>query len=143
MNDVGRHVFRALGYLYRLLSRLPLVGECMIRVIGRVLASLFRRSPYAIGQCADVAEFRQGFERVIGMLGISAEVLSHDDRRLEVVVKSCPYGFGRPGHKGVCEVAMEMDKAMAGFSRMRLEVDESIPGGAERCRMTFSRMDPA
>lgn len=141
MAFISRHIFRALGFLYVMMSRLPLAGDSMIRGIGLGLASLFRHSPYAIGQCADMAEFRRGFERMIGLLGLSAKVLGHDDSRLEVVVESCPYGFSGPGHRGVCEVAMEMDKTMAGFSRMRLEVDESMPEGAERCRMTFYMMD--
>jgi hypothetical protein len=140
--SLRNRMFLAIGYLYRAMYRLPRAGDRMVRGTGRFIASGYRRSPYAIGTCGSVAEFRQGFERLLKLADLPAEVTGHDDEKLELVVKRCPYGFSGPKHRDVCDAAMDMDRIMYRYSDMELVIDECIPDGATDCRISIHRIKP-
>lgn len=130
-------IFRILGYLYKLLYLVPVAGDKMVRGIGAGIAYMSFNSPYGIKEFISMDDFRERFEGMAKMADLPITVDGHDDERLRLTVKWCPYGFTRPGHKGVCRAAMYMDEKMYGYCGARLEIDESIPDGDSVCKCSI------
>jgi|GEM_PF-701796 len=141
--EVRKLLFLALGFLYRLLYLVPVVGDMMVRFICSAIAYINYRSPYGIKYFYSMDDFRKRFEGLVKMAGLPVEVTGHDEERLQLVVERCPYGFNKPGHKGVCDAAMDMDRKMFGYCGTMLVIDECIPDGFPVCRCSIYRHNPA
>lgn len=129
--------FRLLGYSYRLIYHLPVIGEWMVRGICKVFAYISFYSPFGPKPCGSIHELRKEFDRLIKTTGIELEVVHQDEERFEFVLPGCPYGFHRPGHLGVCDAAMDFDRVMFGLAGGKLTIEECIPGGASECRCSM------
>jgi len=136
--NIKQMPFRFLGYLYRLVYLLPVIGEWTVRGICKVFAYISFYSPFGPRPCASIHELRKEFDRLIKTTGIELEVVYQDDERFEFVLPGCPYGFRRPGHLGVCDAAMDMDRVMFGLAGGELKIEECMPGGAPHCRVSLS-----
>jgi hypothetical protein len=130
-------IFRVLGYLYKLLHLVPVLGDGMVRGIGAGIAYASYNSPYGIKEFVCMDDFRKRFEELAKMADLPIEVNGHDDERLRLTVKWCPYGFTRPSHREVCRAAMYMDEKMYGYCGAKLVIDESIPDGDPACRCSI------
>ena len=129
--------FRLLGYWYRLLYFLPVVGEWVVRGINKMVAYMIFYSPFGPKRSHSLQELRKEFDKAIKTAGIELEVIHQDDEKFQFVLERCPYGFCRPGHLGVCDAAMDMDRTMFGLAGGRLVVEECIPGGAPECLISL------
>lgn len=142
MDKFGKLVFLALGYAYRLLYLFPCIGQRMVRGISRGIAFINYRSPYGIRSFTSMDGFREQFQDLVDLAGLPIDVTGHDDERLELVVKWCPYGFSSSSHWGVCDAAMDMDRAMFGYCGMELVIHERIPDGFPVCRVSIHSPGP-
>ena len=143
MTSVRNLLFLSLGYLYRLLYLVPFIGDPLVRGICGAIAYMNYHSPYGIKSFVSMDEFRKQFEGLVKVAGLPVEVTGHDEERLELVVKQCPYGFNKPGHRGVCDAAMDMDRKMFGYCGARLEIDQCIPDGFPVCKCSIYRPERA
>lgn len=135
--SVRNRLFLAVGYLYRLLYLFPVLGDRVIRGSGGAIAYMNYRSPYGIKSFVCMDEFRKRFEELVRLADLPVEVTGHDDERLQLVVRRCPYGFHKAAHKEVCDAAMDMDRKMYGYCGARLVIDECIPEGFPVCKCSI------
>lgn len=124
-----------LGSAYRQLYRVPVAGDAAVRAIGRGIALLGRCSPYRMRDGASADALKRDLERALKAMDIDFQELRESEGKLELVLAKCPYGFDRPEHVGVCDAAMEQDRAMLRHVGASLTIEESIPEGAPACRV--------
>lgn len=129
--------FRLLGYWYRLLYLLPVVGEWMVRGITKMVGYMIFYSPYGPKRSSSIHELRKEFDRLMKITDFEQEVVYQDDEKFEFILPRCPYGFCRTGHLGVCDAAMDTDRIMFGLAGGLLMIEECIPGGASHCRCSM------
>jgi hypothetical protein len=127
---------RLLGIAYGLLYRVPVVGDPLVKAVCRGIAFIQFHSPYRLKRADSIGVLRKDFERLVEVMDMDVEVTGEDEEKLELTLRKCPYGFSRPGQLGVCDAAMEMDRAMFGYAGCKLVIDECIPGGAPVCRLS-------
>jgi hypothetical protein len=132
-----KRLFLMLGYTYRLLYRLPVIGDPLVRGICGAIAFMNYRSPYGIKSFVSMDEFRKGFERLVEMADLDIEITGQDEEKLELVLTRCAYGFSRPEHRGVCDAAMDMDRKMFGYCGAKLVIDACIPDGSPVCKISI------
>jgi len=137
--DLSKRLFLVLGYTYKALYRLPVIGDPLVRGICGAIAFMNYRSPYGIKTFVSMDEFRKDFERLVEVAGLPVAVTGHDEEKLELVVERCPYGFSGPGHRGVCDAAMDMDRKMFGYCGAELVIDACIPDGSPVCKVSIYR----
>jgi len=129
--------FRLLGYYYRLIYLIPVIGEWMVRGMSKMIAYINFYSPFGPKRSSSIHELRKEFDRLMKMMEFEHEVVHQDDEKFEFVLPRCPYGFCRPEHLGVCDAAMDMDRIMFGLAGGKLVIEASIPGGAPECRINL------
>ena len=135
--EMRKSLLRGLGLTYRMLYRLPAVGDPLVRGIGKCIAFLGHHSPYGMKDGGSTAALRRDLERALGAMKVGGFEIREQEGKVELILGSCPYGFGRPGHAGVCDAAMEQDRAMVAYVGARLVIGESIPSGAPACRVSI------
>ena len=134
--SIRKRLMRGLGAAYRLLYRLPVIGDPLVRGIGRFIAFMGHHSSYGMKDGSSIAALRKDLERALAFMDIDAAIVHEDGEKLVLALSACPYGFDRPGDTGVCDAAMEQDRAMFGYCGAKLVIDECIPGGAPACRVS-------
>jgi hypothetical protein len=137
--SLRKRIFLFMGYIYDLLYRMPLVGDAMVRGINRSIGFLNYRSPYGPRSHDSISALGKDLERLLDMADLEIEVVQQGEEKLELIITSCPYGFCRPEQMGVCDAAMDMDRAMFGYCGFQLQIDECIPAGAKVCRVSIHR----
>ena len=66
---------------------------------------------------------------------------AHVDHAVHVLeLPYCPYGFTRADQQRPCDTAMDMDRIMFRRCGAELTIEETIPGGASRCRMLIRQL---
>lgn len=135
--DMRKRFFKALGYFYRLLYLVPVLGDRMVRGMGAAVAFSNFHSPYGIKEFVSMDEFRRQFQGLADMADLPITITGHDEDRLQLVVDPCPYGFTKPSQMGVCRAAMYMDEKMYGYCGATLVIDESIPDGDPVCKCSI------
>ena len=141
--SVRKRLFLALGYTYRLLYHLPVIGDPLVRGICRAIAFMNYHSPYGIKSFVSMDDFRKRFEGLVKMADLDIDIAGQDEEKLELVMARCAYGFSLPEHRGVCDAAMDMDRKMFGYCGARLVIDECIPDGFPVCKVSLHRPDQA
>lgn len=129
--------FRLLGYYYRLIYHIPVIGEWMVRGMSKMIAYINFYSPFGPKRSNSIQELRKEFDRLMKITGFEHEVVHQDDEKFEFTLPRCPYGFCRSGHLGVCDAAMDMDRVMFGLAGGQLMIEECIPDGAFHCRCSM------
>jgi len=86
-----------------------------------------------------MAEFKQDFARMTALMDFDLETVQRGEDRLEVILEACPYGYRRPDQQGVCDAAMDMDRAMFGHAGYEVTIDACIPSGAHACLVSMRR----
>ncbi|MBN2028003.1 MAG: hypothetical protein JW854_14735 [Actinobacteria bacterium] len=137
--SVRKRLMLGLGRFYELLFRIPLSGESLVRGITRSLGFLIYHTPQGPRPCETMAEFKQDFARMTALMDFDLETIQHGEDRLEIIITACPYGYCRPDQQGVCDAAMDMDRAMFGHAGYELTIDACIPRGAPACLVSIRR----
>lgn len=130
-------LFKGMGYLYKLLYLVPVLGDRMVRGMGAAVAFANFRSPYGIKEFVSMDDFRRQFQGLADMADLPITITGHDEERLQLVVDPCPYGFTERKHLGVCRAAMYMDEKMYGYCGATLVIDASIPDGDPVCKCSI------
>ncbi|RJP35001.1 MAG: hypothetical protein C4536_01575 [Actinobacteria bacterium] len=141
--SVRKRFMLGLGHTYNLLYRAPVIGESLVRGICRILGFLNYHSPYGPRPRESMAELRDDFAKMVALMDFDIESVHEDEEKLEIILTACPYGFCRPEHAGVCDAAMDMDRAMFGHAGYGLIVDTCIPRGALACRICIRKQAEA
>ena len=127
-----------LGKSYELLYRLPLVGESLVRAINRFIGRINFYSPgTGLKRRDSIDEIKADLQRLQKMTGFKFDFSETQGDQFEFFVLECPYGFHRPDQLGPCDAAMNMDRTLFRLCGAELTVEESIPGGASKCRETM------
>ena len=134
-----KKAFLFLGYIYDLLYRLPYVGDPLVRAINRSIGFLNYNAPFGPRPHDSVAAMRKDLERLLDIADLDVEIVYQDEEKLQMIITHCPYGFCSPGQIGVCDAAMDMDRAMFGYCGFELVIDECIPAGAKVCSVSIQK----
>jgi len=129
----------ALGRFYERLYRLP-AGEKLVRGWCRNLGRMAFYSPSGMKRSETLAGVRDTLINSCRRMGFKVELSYEQPDHFEFFVLECPYGFKHPDHQGVCDAAMDMDRVMFRLCGGDLRVQETIPGGAPKCRVTMHKV---
>ncbi len=135
--SIRKRSFLLLGSAYRLIYRLPVIGEPAVRGIAKALGYLSALSPYGPKKHVSMSALREDLGRLFEMTDMDIDAINQDEERIELVLTSCPYGYCRPEHAGVCDAAMDFDRTMFGRCGYELAIDACIPHGAPACRVSI------
>ena len=126
---------RMTGRTHTLLCHIPVVGEPLARGLSWVLAIF----PWLGGvrSSASIADTQALLRKSGEQMGFPFEFSGIDGDRFTLELPYCPYGFTRPEHQRPCDTAMDMDRIMLRRCGAELSIEETIPGGAKRCRMVI------
>ncbi len=123
------------GKLHFWVSRIPWIGERLVRSQSRLAAQLAFHLPLVGGKKSSTVEgVKSEWRKFLSLAGMNLDVTREDADSFEFQVSSCPYGFRRPEEKKVCDACMDLDRTYVKLLGAELEVLESIPGGANCCR---------
>jgi hypothetical protein len=136
---VRKRLFLFLGDTYRLICRVPLIGEPLVRGFCRTMGFMGNRAPGGMKWKGSMAGLQRDLEEVFGRLDIDFETMDHDDDSLELILSSCPYGFSRPEHALACDAAMDMDRAMFRRCGCDLTIETRLPHGDPVCRVIIRK----
>jgi predicted ArsR family transcriptional regulator len=139
--SVHQKFFLLLGGTYRLICRVPLVGEPAVRGFCRALGFMGNRVPGGMKWRGSISELKEDLERVFERLDIDFETMDHDEESIELILSSCPYGYRRPEHALACDAAMDMDRTMFGNCGCDLTIENRLPHGDPVCTVIIRRKD--
>ncbi|MDP6376144.1 MAG: hypothetical protein QF921_09600 [Pseudomonadales bacterium] len=124
---------RILGGIHVLLSHIPLIGEPLARGVSWCMAFL----PWLGGvrKTDSIAETKQQLIDSGQQFGFPFRFSEIDGNEFTLELPYCPYGFTASEHRYACDTAMDMDRIMLRRCGAELTISETIPEGAERCRM--------
>jgi hypothetical protein len=132
--DIIDAQMRAIGRSHSFLCRIPVVGA----PIARGMSRLFAVFPFLGGvrPTKSAEETRQMLRESGEQMGFPFEFSEVEGDTFVLELPHCPYGFTGKEHQRPCDTAMEMDRFMLRLCGADLTIDETIPKGAKRCRMT-------
>ena len=124
---------RRMGRAHESLCRIPAVGEPMSRGLSWLMAIF----PMLGGmRKSDSIEQTREMLRASGeQMGFPFQISEIEGDRFVLELPYCPYGFTRADQQRPCDTAMDMDRIMFRRCGAELTIEETIPGGANRCRM--------
>lgn len=132
-------LLRLVGHMYNAIYKLPGIGEPIVRGASKSIAFMNSLMPGGRKRAASVDEFRSGFAKFGKLAGLDYEFGPQDESSIVILVHRCPYGWDSPGHHGVCDAAMDMDRKMVGYAGMALDIQERVVDGAPACRLLVTR----
>jgi hypothetical protein len=129
---------RRIGRTHEWLCRIPGVGEPMSRGLSWVLAVFpmlggMRRS-------GSIQQTREMLRASGEQMGFPFQISEIEGDRFVLELPYCPYGFTRTDQQRPCDTAMDMDRIMFRRCGAELTIEETIPGGATRCRMLIRQL---
>jgi hypothetical protein len=130
---------QSIGRLHERLNRVPKVGEAMARGFSRFMAVF----PMLSGSMHKTSSIQETCDMMRGAgeeMGFPFEFSEVEQDRFVLELPYCPYGFTDPDQQRPCDTAMDMDRAMLRLCGAELIVEETIPGGASRCKMTVRQI---
>jgi len=124
---------RRIGRTHELLCRIPGVGEPMSRGLSWLLAVF----PMLGGmrKSGSIEQTREMLRASGEQMGFPFQISEIEGDRFVLELPYCPYGFTRADQQRPCDTAMDMDRIMFRRCGAELTIEETIPGGASRCRM--------
>ncbi len=131
-------MMRFFGKFYELLYKIPVIGEKIVRSYNRGLGKFIFLTP---GSGANRQESIEGVKQnLIDMSKMMKLPIHMSDNDVgsdcfEFFVDPCPYGYHREDQQGVCDAAMDMDRAMFEKIGAELIIKETIPCGAKKCKV--------
>lgn len=124
---------RMQGRVHLFLSRIPWIGEPLARGLSWYM-SIF---PWLGGvrRTTSIAETKQHLVNSGEQMGFPFQFSEIDGDEFILDLPYCPYGFTSSEHQRACDTAMDMDRILLRRCGAELTISETIPEGAERCRM--------
>ncbi|MCX5859759.1 MAG: hypothetical protein NT056_07690 [Proteobacteria bacterium] len=129
----------SLGRFYERLYRVPGIGESLVRGWCRNLGRVSFYSPSGLKRSDDLQGVKETLVESCRKMGFKMELSGEKPGQFEFFILECPYGYHRPDQQGVCDAAMDMDRVMFRLCGGDLQVEETIPGGAAKCRVTMRK----
>jgi predicted ArsR family transcriptional regulator len=124
------------GKMDYLIHHVPLVGDSVIRNRNRIAGALAFYIPLLGGKKAEnLAELEEEWVSFLERVGVESEVTKRGRNSFEMELSHCPYGFRYRSESKVCDAAMDFDRAFIEKLGGRLEILDTIPDGAECCRL--------
>ena len=126
------------GRIHVLLSHVPAIGG----PLARALSWTFAMFPWLWGlrRTSSIAETRQNLIDAGELMGFPFQFSEIDGDEFNLELPYCPYGFSESGHQRACDTAMDMDRTMIRRCGAEMTITETIPQGAERCRMRIRQV---
>jgi hypothetical protein len=126
-------MMRRLGRTHVFLCRIPAVGEPLARALSWSMAIF----PWLAGvrKTASITETKQRLIESGEQMGFPFRFSEVEGDFFILELPYCPYGFTGPEHRRACDTAMDMDRIMLRRCGAELTITETIPEGADRCRM--------
>jgi len=124
---------KGMGRLHIALCRIPAVGEGLARGMSWCMSIV----PWLGGmrRTGSIEETRAQLEGTGQDMGFPFELGPAEGDRFVLELPYCPYGFTDPEHARPCDTAMDMDRILMRRLGAELTIEETIPGGASRCKM--------
>ena len=124
---------RGLGRAHVFLSHVRWIGEPLARTLSWCMAVF----PWLGGvrRTSSIAETRQQLIESGEMMGFPFQFSEIEGDEFILDLPYCPYGFTGSEHQRACDTAMDMDRLMLRRCGAELTISETIPEGAQRCRM--------
>jgi len=132
--------FLSLGRFYERLYRVPGVGESLVRGFCRNLGRISFYSPSGLKRSDNLQGVKETLVESCRKMGFKMELSGEKPDQFEFFILECPYRYHRPDQQGVCDAAMDMDRVMFRLCGGDLRVEETIPGGASKCRITMHKI---
>lgn len=126
------------GKLNQMIFNIPYLGETLLRQHSRALAALAFYTPVLGGKrAANIEELKAAWLDFLARVGIMPEIIDRPGG-FDFMLDACAYGFCHDEEAEVCDACMDLDRAYIGKLGGRLEILETIPGGASRCHCRVS-----
>ena len=127
-----------IGRTHERLCRIPGVGEPMSRGLSWLLAVF----PMLGGmrKSGSIEQTREMLRASGEQMGFPFQISEIEGDRFVLELPYCPYGFTRADQQRPCDTAMDMDRIMFRRCGAELTIEETIPGGAYRCRMLIRQL---
>jgi len=124
---------RGMGRLHVFLCRIPGVGEPIARGLSWTM-SIF---PWLAGvrRTSSITETRQHLIDSGEQMGFPFQFSEIEGDQFILELPYCPYGFTSSEHRRACDTAMDMDRILLRRCGAELTITQTIPEGAECCRM--------
>jgi len=137
---VGKFML-SLGRFYERLYRVPGVGESLVRGWCRNLGRVSFYSPSGLKRSDNLQGVKETLVESCRKMGFQLELSGKaGPDQFEFFILECPYGFHRLDQQGVCDAAMDMDRVMFRLCGGELRVEDTIPRGATKCRVTMHKI---
>jgi len=131
----------AIGKIYENLFKLP-GGESLVRGMSRNAARLAFYNPLAgLKKRDSLPEIKEDVLRMCRLLKLPVSVSKESPDQVEFLIDACPYGYKRQEQKGVCDAVMDLDRTMVKLCGGHMVINECIPGGAPKCRVTIRKAE--
>ena len=133
MQKIVDATMRMMGRAHILLCRIPWIGEPLARGLSWYMAIF----PWLGGvrRTESIAETKQHLIDSGEQMGFPFQFSEIEGDQFVLDLPYCPYGFTSSEHRRACDTAMDMDRIMLRRCGAELTITETIPEGAERCRM--------
>jgi predicted ArsR family transcriptional regulator len=126
---------KQIGKLNYMIYNLPGIGEKLLRGQSRAAAYAAFYAPFLGGKkCGSVKELIAGWKSFLNKSGIELVVTAEDKKSFIFEVGACPYGYVKKEECGACDAAMDLDRTYLRLLGGKMEILETIPGGASKCK---------
>ncbi|MDD5222356.1 MAG: hypothetical protein PHE84_00065 [bacterium] len=129
----------AVGKMYENLYKLP-GGEALVRGLSRNTARMAFYNPVAgLKKRDSLPEIKEDVLRMCKLMEVPMTISKESPDQVEFLVAACPYGYNRKDQMGVCDAVMDLDRTMVKLCGGSMVIEECIPGGAPKCRVTIRK----
>jgi hypothetical protein len=131
---------RMTGRLHVFLCRIPGIGERLARGMSWYMAIF----PWLAGvrRTHSITETKQHLIESGEQMGFPFQFSEISGDEFVLHLPYCPYGFTGSEHQRACDTAMDLDRIMLRRCGAELTITDTIPKGAERCRMLIRQVHP-
>ncbi len=129
---------RVMGRVHVFLCRIPAIGEPLARGLSWAMAIF----PWLAGvrRTDSIAGTKQQLIDSGEQMGFPFQFSEIEGDQFVLELPYCPYGFTSSEHQRACDTAMHMDRIMLRRCGAELTITQTIPKGAERCRMLIRQV---
>jgi hypothetical protein len=132
-----------MGKMHQGLCSIPLVGEWLARGFSHLFALFPVLGPSAMGRTTCIEDTLKMMRASGEEFGFPFEFSAINGDEFTLKLPHCPYGFCSAADQKPCDTAMDMDRFMLKLCGAKLTVQETIPQGAQRCKMVIRQIRKA
>ncbi|MBQ75040.1 MAG: hypothetical protein CMQ20_08450 [Gammaproteobacteria bacterium] len=133
MPESTNAMMHKIGRLHIFLCGIPAIGESIARAYSWCMAFF----PWLGGvrKTESIVETKQHLVEAGEQMGFPFQFSDIEGDRFILELPFCPYGFTESMHQRPCDTAMDMDRVMLRRCGAEMKITQTIPEGAECCRM--------